>query len=83
MAEVFTEHLDRIAYVRFKDRGSNRRFIELGAGTIDSAPPWAMLQGRGYDGWIVVDLDYTSLPPAESCRANREYLRALGVPGRA
>ena len=83
LAEVFTEYLDRIAYVHFKDLDWNRRFIELGAGTIDFAPLWGMLQGRGYDGWIVVDLDYTSLPPDESCRANREYLRALGVPGRA
>jgi inosose dehydratase len=82
LPEVFTEYLDRIAYVHFKDLDSNRRFIELGSGTIDFAPLWQLLQSRHYEGWIVVDLDYTSLEVCESCQANREYLRELGIPGR-
>jgi len=81
LVEVFNEYVDRIAYVHFKDLGADRRFIELGRGTIDFAPLWALLRGREYDGWIVVDLDYTSLPPAESCRVNGEVLAGLGIPG--
>lgn len=77
LPEVFGEYLDRIAYVHFKDLDANRRFIELGCGTIDFAPLWQLLQDSGYDGWIVVDLDYTSLAPADSCCANREYLLDL------
>lgn len=77
LPEIFTEYLDRIAYVHFKDLDPNRRFIELGSGTIDFAPLWELLEGRGFDGWIVVDLDYTSLEPPESCAVNRRYLTEL------
>ena len=81
LGEVFHEYIEQIAYVHFKDLGPDRRFIELGGGTIDFAPLWSLLQSREYGGWIVVDLDYTNLPPAESCRANRQYLSELGVRG--
>jgi len=82
LVEVFTRYLDRIHYVHFKDLGPDRRFIELGRGVVDFPPVWRILADAGYSGWIVVDLDYTSLPPVESCRINKEYLNdALGILG--
>jgi hypothetical protein len=39
------------------------------------------LQEAGSAGWIVVDLDYTDLDPARSCRINKSYLDdLLGIP---
>lgn len=82
LVHVFTRYLDRIHYVHFKDLGPDRRFIELGRGVVDLPPVWSILREAGYEGWIVVDLDYTSLPPAESCRINKEYLNEiLGILG--
>jgi inosose dehydratase len=75
-------YADRIRYIHFKDLGPDRRFIELGRGTVDLPGAWQALGAARYDGWIVVDLDYTSLDPEESCRANKSYLNdALGIRG--
>jgi len=79
--EVFSRHAERMVYVHFKDLGSDRRFTELGTGTVDFAGCWGTLRDAGFGGWIVVDLDYTALDPADSCRTNMAYLRSLGVRG--
>lgn len=72
----------RIQYIHFKDLDRKRRFIELGRGTIDFWGCWQALQQAGFSGWIVVDLDYTSLSPEESCRLNKLYLNEiLGIRG--
>jgi sugar phosphate isomerase/epimerase len=67
--------------VHFKDLGPDRRFTELGTGIVDFPACWATLREADFSGWIVVDLDYTSLDPVSSCRMNMAYLRALGVRG--
>ncbi len=72
---TFEQYIDRMHYVHFKDLDHDRRFIELGRGTIDFRPLAAMLQQSGFDGWVVTDLDYTSLDPHESSRHNLHYLR--------
>lgn len=77
--EVFRRHAWRMAYVHFKDLGPDRRFIELGRGTVNFPACWEALRGAGFSGWIVVDLDYTALDPTDACRANMAYLRRLGV----
>ena len=59
----------------FKDLDPERRFIELGHGIVDFPPLAVMLQDGGFDGWVVTDLDYTSLDPGESSRHNLRYLR--------
>ena len=75
-------YADRIRYIHFKDLDRRRRFIELGRGTVDFWGVWQALQQAGFDGWIVVDLDYTSLSPEESCRINKAYLNEiLGIRG--
>lgn len=78
---VFRHHAERMVYVHFKDLGPDRRFTELGTGIVDFPACWATLREADFSGWIVVDLDYTSLDPVISCRMNMAYLRALGVGG--
>ena len=75
-------YADRISYIHFKDLDRQRRFIELGRGVVDFWGCWQALQQQGFSGWIVVDLDYTRLDPAESCRLNKLYLNEiLGIHG--
>lgn len=77
------KYVDRIKYIHFKDLDRKRRFIELGRGTVDFWGCWQALQEHNFDGWVVVDLDYTSLRPDESCRINKIYLNdILGIKGR-
>jgi len=83
VAATIERYLDRTSYVHFKDLDGDRRFIELGSGHVDFPPLAKMLTDAGFDGWIVVDLDYTSLPPPESSRVNLGYLHSeLGLSGR-
>ena len=77
---AFQKYLARIRYVHFKDLGSDRRFVELGRGNVDFPPLAEMLKGADFDGWVVVDLDYTSLDPCESSRENLRYLSACLSP---
>jgi inosose dehydratase len=74
VVETVRRYAGRIRYAHFKDLDASRRFIELGRGTVDLPGAWQALGGENYDGWIVVDLDYTSLDPEESCRVNKAYL---------
>ena len=80
---TFDRYVSRMAYVHFKDLDSDRKFIELGRGVIEFEPLAEALGGSSFSGWIVVDLDYTSLEPGESSRINLEYLHStLGLIGR-
>ena len=83
LSATFQKYVSRMNYVHFKDLGPDRRFIELGRGVVDFPPLARTLLGAGFDGWIIVDLDYTSLDPRESSRINLSYLRSeLGLKGR-
>ncbi len=74
LEQTFREHLPRIHYVHFKDLGTDRRFTELGTGEIDFHTLSQLLLSAGFEGWIVTDLDYTSLPPKDSARINFQEL---------
>ena len=54
-------------------------FCELGKGGVDFPALLALAEGRGYDGYMLVEQDV--LPgmgtPKESARRNREYLRSI------
>lgn len=80
---AFDKYLPRMDYVHFKDLDADRRFIELGHGQVDFPPLARTLREEGFDGWVVVDLDYTSLDPRESSPTNLRYVRStLGLTGR-
>jgi len=80
---TFERYLGRMRYVHLKDLDDDRRFIELGRGRVDFPRLARMLVDANFDAWIVVDLDYTSLTPAESSRMNLRYLQStLGLSGR-
>ena len=79
---TFRAHAGRMVYVHFKDLGPDRRFTELGTGLVDFPGVWGVLREAGFSGWVVVDLDYTSLDPAQSCHLNKAYLNdVLGIRG--
>ena len=81
LPKAFRTFARRMSYVHFKDVDRNRRFIELGRGTVDFPTLWEIMKESGFDGWIVVDLDYTSLPPKESAAVQLRYFNeALGIP---
>ncbi len=78
LIDTFEQYAERMCYVHFKDLGEDRRFTELGTGTIEFHPLSDILRDADFDGWIVTDLDYTSLAPTKSSRDNLEYLHSLG-----
>lgn len=59
----------------------NGVFCELGKGSVDFKSIVAELRSRKYNGWIVVEQDV--LPgmgnPKQCAKANREYLKSLGL----
>lgn len=62
---------------------SKWRFVEPGRGRIDFPAALTVLQEAGYDGWILVDLDYSAYPTREASTLVLRYLRdGLGLVGR-
>ena len=80
---TYRKYLERIEFTHLKDLAPNGRFIELGRGAIPFPSIWAVLQSKGYTGWLVTDLDYTDLHPAEASSINKRYYNeVLGIFGR-
>ena len=78
------DHGDRLREIprRLSEKGAwgpGRDAVVLGPGqgAVDFASLWKMLDSAGFDGWVVVDLDYSFSTPRESARTSREYLRRL------
>jgi inosose dehydratase len=64
-------------YMTFTKHGI---WTELGRGLIDFPAVFAVLEGAGFDGWIIVETDDTQLPtPYASAVVSREYLKTLGM----
>jgi inosose dehydratase len=54
-------------------------FAELGEGMVDFPAMFAILEGVGYEGWIIVETDVTQKPTAlESAIISRDYLKSIG-----
>ncbi len=63
-------------YAAFSDHGI---FAEIGRGMVDWPAFRDLLQTIGYQGWIIVETDRTTLPTAlESAQISRAYLRSIG-----
>ena len=63
--------------------GSYRDFVEMegfpevGTGAIDFEAVIKILKGGGYDGWLVIEQDYTPRDPAVAAGASLEYVHSL------
>jgi inosose dehydratase len=92
--EVFERYADRIKYVHLKDWDPDlppeisgaggtaviKDFVELGQGKIDLKGCVDVLRRRGYDGWLTIELDYTTRTPYKSVSMSKDYLmKELGL----
>ena len=65
------------------DGGSYRDFVkmegftEVGSGAVDFEAVIEILKGGGYDGWLVIEQDYTSRDPAVAAGASLEHVNSL------
>lgn len=77
---VIERFREMITYVHFKDWDVEKDdFVELGRGEVDIMKCLGALKDIGYAGWIVVELDRTSMTPLESARISADYLKKAGV----
>ena len=89
-AEAVRRYAGRVLFLHVKDLESptlgggpaSYRFVELGRGKVDFKSVFAALDGIGFDGWAVVELDAVPDPartPKQSGAIARRYLEALGL----
>jgi inosose dehydratase len=93
---IFQKYIDRIRYVHFKDIKRSKgfpqflpgefefmkEFVELGQGVLTKEFPKMLeiLRSAGYEGFVVVEQDYTELSPKASAAVNFEYMsQVLGL----
>ena len=63
-------------YRTFADNGI---FTELGQGFVDFPAIFQVLESAGFEGWLIVETDYTQQPTAlQSAQISRAYLASLG-----
>ena len=80
-AAAVRRHAGRLLFLHMKDLDASNRFVELGQGKVDLPAVFAALDGIGFDGWAVVELDSVTDPartPKESGAAARRYLEGVG-----
>jgi inosose dehydratase len=81
-ADAVRRYADRLLFLHLKDLDGSNRFVELGRGKVDFKSVFAALDGIGFDGWAVVELDRVpdgSRTPKQSGAIARRYLEALGI----
>lgn len=63
-------------YGKFTSEGV---FVELGEGCVDFPELMRILEGAGFEGWLLAETDVTQKPSAlESAIVSREYLKSIG-----
>ncbi len=72
-AAVAREFLPRIAYFHLKDTRATG-WVELGEGDVNLSAVIEVMRSRDLP-WVVVEQDETTLPPVESARISRAFLR--------
>lgn len=75
------DNKDRVAYLHLKDGSEedmkNKRFSELGKGSIDFQPILSFITKLNVT-WAVVEQDWSPRSPFKSMLESREYLRKIG-----
>ncbi len=56
----------------------SRGFVPLGQGIVPIREIIQLLNSKRYDGWLIVDQDY-SLRPISAAQESRDFLRKLGI----
>jgi len=74
--KVIESFYNRINYVHLKDL-SDKGFVELGAGSVPLEEIVDLLRKKGYDGWLIVELDATDKTPLEAARISRSFLEKV------
>jgi inosose dehydratase len=59
------------------DYAKNRMFFELGNGGVDFPGILAILNERGWKGWMTVELDSTGSNAKESCTVSKKYIETV------
>ena len=55
-------------------------WTEIGDGGVDFPALFGILDGAGFDGWLIVETDVTQQPtPRDSAVLSREALRKMGI----
>ena len=54
-----------------------RQFFELGKGGVDFPAILAILNERGWKGWMSVELDSTETTAKESCAVSKKYIETV------
>lgn len=90
--EVFAQWAEVTRWVHFKDvrtspsdsSGTPKPFValhplftELGDGVVDFRAVLDILAKADYDGWLVVEQDWTDKTPYEAARISRDYLKRI------
>jgi sugar phosphate isomerase/epimerase len=71
------KYAGRVPVVHLKDMGADRRFAEVGDGTLDIQAICTAAVNNGAE-WLVVEHDAPTMPSLESAKRSLENLRGLG-----
>lgn len=76
--ELIERYYDRIPYIHLKDfNGSD--FVPLGKGTAPIADIVKFMQGKGYTGDWLVEIDGYAGDPSEACATSYAYLKSIAL----
>ena len=76
-AAFFRSHAARIAGLHVRDRIGERQ-VPMGTGQVDLRGVAAAIRETGWSGWVIVELEGTSVPgvsSSENVRLARQYLK--------
>ncbi len=76
-ATYLRERAGRVPLVHLKDMDADRRWAEVGDGTLDLPAIFAAAEAGGAQ-WYIVEHDKPTMPALESARRSLENLRAMG-----
>jgi len=78
--ELLRHYAGRVPVIHLKDMDSERRYTEVGDGTL-KIKEIVTAAVDGGTSWLIVEHDAPTLPSLESAKRSLENLRALGIAG--